>query len=354
MNAMLHSRLSCGVLVTKLLLFLIFVGALSTHAKSSPNPGASTTKTIASLDINGTTRWFSLFLPTQPASPPPIVVVLHGGGQSMHSIFGPNAGGTSAWPVLAEKHGFLLLAPNGVDAGSGDTNGDSQNWNDFRTSSFRGKSEADDVTFINMLVDHVATVHGADRSRIYLTGASNGGMMTHRLLVETPERYAAAATFIAALPDGVTLPPPTRPTPLMMINGTRDPLVNWNGGEVRLLGARGRGRVMSAHDTLAWWIAANRAGPATAQDILPDLDPKDGCRIYSTLHPAAEGGAPVLFLKVEGVGHALPSRHFRLPDTRIVRRYIGPVCRDAEGAELAWQFLSSFHNPGGGTVPSAR
>jgi hypothetical protein len=31
-----------------------------------------------------------------------------------------------------------------------------------------------------------------------------------------------------------------------------------------------------------------------------------------------------------------------LPDTWAVRWFIGPVCRDVEGVELIWAFLSQF------------
>jgi poly(3-hydroxybutyrate) depolymerase len=100
---------------------------------------------------------------------------------------------------------------------------------------------------------------------------------------------------------------------------------------------------MSAESHRDWWIRANRAqGNGVREEALPDASPDDGCRIYRTLHPAQTGGAPVLFLKVQGGGHALPSRTHTLPDNAMVRRLIGPVCRDAEGAELAWEFMSRY------------
>jgi poly(3-hydroxybutyrate) depolymerase len=78
---------------------------------------------------------------------------------------------------------------------------------------------------------------------------------------------------------------------------------------------------------------------------LSDTDPRDGCPLLVTTYRALPGGAQVQFLKMAGGGHAMPSREHRLPDTRLVRRLIGPVCRDAEGAEMAWDFLSKFPGP---------
>lgn len=292
-----------------------------------------------SIEVGGEQRWYRIYRPKGLPPLPAAVVLLHGGGQSMRKIFRPYAGGTRAWVEVAERHSFLLIVPNGVNPETGDAKGDNQQWNDLRPATVRRKSPADDVSFIAALLDWAGAEYGIDPRRVYVTGASNGGMMAHRLLIETPERFAAAAGFVTALPADVPLARPPLPTPLLILNGTEDPLVLWQGG---MIPGR-RGRTKSVEDTLGWWVEANRADPARkVEKPLPDLDADDGCRIFSTFYPAAEGGAPVLFLKVEGGGHCMPSRNHHLADNFIVRRWIGPECRDAEGAELAWDFMSQF------------
>ena len=82
--------------------------------------------------------------------------------------------------------------------------------------------------------------------------------------------------------------------------------------------------------------------------MLPDTDPADGCRIQLEVHDAGPGGAPVWFYSAVGGGHAMPSIRHELADSALVRRFIGPVCRDAEGAEIAWQFFRAK------SLPSAR
>jgi polyhydroxybutyrate depolymerase len=230
--------------------------------------------------------------------------------------------------------------PNGVNAKTGDPKGNDQTWNDVRPPGAARDSEADDVAFINALLDWAVGRYRIDAQRIYVTGASTGGMMTYRLLIEAPERFAAGAAFIANLPAGgphVKLPP--RPTPLMIVNGTQDPLVPWAGGYRQDFGFA----VMSAEATAAWWVRANRADgnrPQTAD--LPDRAPTDGCRIRRTTYPALADGAPVVFYRVEGGGHAMPSINYPLRDTRLVRWLIGTACADAEGAGLAWEFMREF------------
>ncbi len=294
------------------------------------------------LRVGGIERHF-LVQPAPDASrPAPILIVLHGGGQSMRRLFAADAGATRGWPLLARRENALLLVPNGLDpqsrAADANPGGDNQNWNDLREGVAR-ETRADDVGFVLELIDWAQRNHPVDRSRVYVTGASNGGMMSFRLLIEAPERFAAGAAFVAALPrESSRIRAPAAPTPLLIANGTLDPLVQWAGGKI----AGGRGETRSVESTIDWWVAANHAialpgGPET----LPDRDPRDGCTIERREFAAGPGGAPVVAYTMRGGGHNLASAQYALSDNWAVRRFIGPVCRDAEGIELAWAFLSA-------------
>jgi len=325
-----------GVLTFALGWLTLLPGALSGQTADLPGKGSWTE---GSLRIGNLDRWFLVYRPTGLKDGAPTVLLLHGGTQSMRKVFAEKAGGTRAWPALADREGFLLVVPNGTNTDNGDTRGDRQNWNDLRADGGAAPA-ADDRAFLLRLLDHTGASHRTDSRRTYVTGASNGGMMTYRLLIEAPERFAAGAAFIASLPA----PPaktavPRLATPLLIANGTADPLVKWEGGQTR-----GKGeRMMSAAEVRDWWVRANRAATAGKEEVLPDTDADDGCRIFRTTFPAGgPGSAPVVFLRMEGAGHALPSRSHALPDGLLIRRLIGPLCRDAEGAELAWQFLSGF------------
>lgn len=278
--------------------------------------------------------------PVNPAVTAPVVMLLHGGTQSMRRMFSPTAGATLEWLAVARANNILLLAPNGTNAATGDAKGDTQLWNDLRQGAAIRTTAADDVTFIRDVLTWAHTTYNTDPARTYVTGASNGGMMTYRLLIEAPELFAAGAAFIAALPAVIgRIPKPPRPTPLMIMAGTVDPLVQWNGGVI----AGNRGSVISAPENLTWWLAANRASPVPAETVqLPHLDPKDTCRIERQRFAAKPGGAPVVFYANQGGGHAMPSIKHKIPDGFLVRRYIGPVCRDVEAADLTWAFFKQY------------
>ncbi len=323
---------------------ICFFGPVNALAKIRETP--PTSEAIAalglletSIDVQGTERWFLVQPPRDPSQAAPILLVLHGGTQSMRRLFAESAGATRGWPDLARRENILLLVPNAVNAATGDTRSDDQNWNDLREGVSR-KSNAEDVGFLLGLISWASRNYNTDPARVYITGASNGGIMTFRMLMEAPERFAAGAAFVAALPaDGENFVKPAKHTPLLIANGTDDPLMKWEGGRI----AGGRGITRSVSDTIKWWVAANGAEPQPFETSqLPDRDPNDNCTIEKRSYKAKKPGAPVVTYTMKGGGHNMPSAKYDLPDTWAVRWFIGPVCRDVEGVELIWEFLAQY------------
>jgi polyhydroxybutyrate depolymerase len=299
------------------------------------------------LRHDGQTRYFRFYVPERLEDHPAAVILLHGGTQSMRKIFRPNAGGTQAWRDLADANHFLLIVPNGTNARTGDPRGDYQNWNDCRSNAGAGATKADDVGFITALVDWAQEQVGIDPARVYVTGASNGGGMSYRLAIERPDRFAAVAVFIMSLPADSACGPPRTPVPILICNGTADPMVPWGGGGVA--GGR-RGTVTSAVDTLRAWQAANRSVLTGAEVTrYPDLDQTDHSTVSCERFLPQPGGAELLFCPVAGGGHAMPSRAH--PVLRWVEWLLGRQNRDIEGAGLAWEFLRSHHLPGEASLP---
>jgi polyhydroxybutyrate depolymerase len=289
------------------------------------------------VEVDGKSRLYQVYRPATMRDGAPAVLVLHGGSQSMRKVFRENAGGTLAWIDIAEREGVVLVAPNGVGRRNGDPSGDSQSWNDLRTDTNAAK--VDDVAFLRRVVIDETRALKLNPKRIYVTGASNGGMMTFRMLIEAPELFAGGAAFIASLPARTqSLPRPSRPTPIMIVNGTKDPLVKWEGGLVAR--DESRGVTASTAETISWWVKANNAAAqVTRHETLPDINRNDGCQITLDVYDADRGGAPVWLYTANGGGHTMPSIRYDISNSIIVRRLIGTLCKDAEGAELAWRFF---------------
>lgn len=291
----------------------------------------------ASITVNHVERWYRVYVPAALPQHAPVLLSLHGGTGSMYTI---DKGATHGWVRLADLHRFLLVVPNGTGK-NGDGHSRRQTWNDLRSDPAESQSSADDVGFISALLDHIETKYSTDPARVYVTGNSNGGMMTYRLLMEMPERFAAGAAFIANIPVNARPPhPPARSVPLMLWSGTEDRLMKYAGGEI----SGGRGCVRSVPATVAWWVDANHADVSKAQTvILPDADPKDHCRVSRTLYPPLLGGAPVLFYLAEGGGHTMPTQTETSSEGGLFyRMLVGQICKDVDGPVIAWEFMRQF------------
>lgn len=288
------------------------------------------------LEHENLDRVFRFYIPRQITDEATVVVLLHGGTQSMDKLFRSNAGGTQEWKEIADEEGFLLLVPNGTNSDTGSPEGDSQNWNDCRPQEL-GRTDVDDVGFINALLDWTVNrfadeTFSVDIKQTFVSGASNGGMMAYRLATELPDRVAAAAAFIANRPVPTECPD-SAPVPMMIVNGTEDRIMPYDGGSI----INDRGEVISAEATRDYWISVNQANalnPKITQ--LTDRDPDDDSVIICEDYSASGSGAMVRFCTVKGGGHTMPSVEHGV--------ILGRQNRDIEGARLAWEFFESVSN----------
>lgn len=192
------------------------------------------------------------------------------------------------------------------------------------------------------MIDRVIEHHGVDPDRVFVTDLSNGGMIAQRLLIEAPETLAAGASFIASLLDRDDLVGPDSPVPLLLANGTEDPLVPWDGGKVA---DRDRGTVRSVTDTRVWWIKTNRATPDGLGIVqIKNTNRRDGCILTTEGFSADPGGAALLLPTMEGGGHSMPSTNYTRTGERLLEPIVGPLCRDAAGVRLGWDFFLSTTN----------
>jgi len=282
---------------------------------------------------DGLRRPFLVYAPSTFRQGNAAVLLLHGGSGSMRKNFFYPA--TARWRELADEHGFLLLSPNGINPQSGNAEGDRQTWNGLRPGLDGRRSRADDVSYLEDVVRWAVTQREVDRTRIYTVGASNGGEMVHRLLIERPRMFAAGVSHISNLPANA-VPNANPPTPIMILNGTEDPLMPYGGGAVRNVAEP----VRSVEETLSYWITMHGLDEEQAMTTrLPDSDPNDGCRITQVVYSAQpDTPPPLVFYRVEGGGHSVP-----LPSDaerpEAMQRLLGNACRDADGAALAWEFM---------------
>lgn len=280
--------------------------------------------TPRSLEVGGITRSYFLHVPPGlgPA-PAPLVLVFHGGGGT-----GPGTERLTRFTALADREGFLVAFPEGLE----------KSWNDGRefTASRAHRDHVDDVAFVAALLDTVARSHAVDPRRVYATGISNGGIFSHYLAAHLSARIAAIAPVVGGIAD----PPeawlrPAQPVSVLILQGTRDPLVPYHGGAV----AFGRGKVIDTEEAARRWAQLN-GGREPVPEALPDG--KDRCGGLRTVYPGGRDGSEVVLVRLDGGGHTWPGGAQYLPE-----RLIGRVCRDFDATALIWDFFRAHPKRGG-------
>lgn len=253
--------------------------------------------------------------------PAPLVIVLHGGG-------GTGAGTVklTGFNAIADREGFIVVYPDGID----------RHWNDGRgVEWYRAHTEdIDDVGFISALIDELSAKLNIDSKRVYATGISNGGMMSYRLGCELSQRIAAIAAVTASIAVNMAkVWSPSRPIPVLIIAGTADPLVPWDGGDIRF-GGRIYGTVLSVPETVQFWVEKNGCLAKPMVIRLPETDPTDGTTVRKEVYTGCQGGAEVVLYAVEGGGHTWAGGLQYLPE-----RIIGKTSREFSASEVIWQFF---------------
>ena len=62
------------------------------------------------------------------------------------------------------------------------------------------------AAFLVALIDHIAEDYPIDRTRVYLAGFSNGGLMVQRAACENPAPFAAFASVAPHVLEGAAVP----------------------------------------------------------------------------------------------------------------------------------------------------
>jgi polyhydroxybutyrate depolymerase len=241
------------------------------------------------LEFGGALRTYRLHLPPAARSdrPPPLVMVFHGDG----STGGQIAAGTQM-DAAADRWGFVAAYPDALH----------QHWNDDLLPDGR---HPDDVGYIRALIARLAAERGIDRKRVYAAGFSNGGFFVQRLACEMTGELAAigavAGTMSAELAARCA---PAAPISVLMIQGTLDPFVPYDGGPAPETTGEPD---LSAPETVRRWLATDRCAgtppPPSAGRKLPGSAGPELRRW--AWGPCAEGTEVVLY-DVIGGGHAWP------------------------------------------------
>ena len=287
----------------------------------------------ATLDRPQGARRYLIAAP--PAAAPPeaapqrraLVVVLHGAGSSAEQVLGlafpPSP--LSVWLEIAAREQLVIIAP---DAGKG-------GWTDCFALDER-VARKDDVGFIGALIAQAVTRHDVDPARVYLIGVSRGGWMAYAVATAMPEKLAAFSVVLAGMPPPGRAKAPTVPLPALIFGCTADPLIRYHGGK-HWYAPGFVPAVRSIEDSVHVW--RELAGlPDTPEVVrLAASDPRGRTGVTRFMWGTAQDGLQVGLYRIDGAGHAEPSRLKRYP--RFINWLTGLQNADLEVAEAAWAFF---------------
>ncbi len=205
----------------------------------------------------------------------------------------------------------------------------------------------DDIAFIDKVLDEVLAAYGADSTRVYVLGVSNGGMMALRLGCNRSGRFAAVASIVAQLAPGYECGPDTD-LPMLHLYGGMDDTVRFDGTP----GSDGF-MYASAADTAKVWSSALACtvGPVPWQNEIAqhagwDCSAHTNCRV--------QGHEVVGCMDPDG-GHDWPGQSVAsVPATCVTDEQAASMPGQArcpnvageyvhDGMDLVWQFLSRYH-----------
>lgn len=192
---------------------------------------------------------------------------------------------------------------------------------------------ADDIGFLNQMLDQIESKLSVDAARIYAVGLSEGGFMSLRLGCSLSDRIAAIAAVGAAMPKTMICLP-SRPVALEMINGTSDPVVPYGGGTEHNLNLA----TLSVEDSAKAWGKIDRCGEKPVHSKLPVA--KGGTETRIDTYAGCQQGVQVVAYSLKGAGNTWPGgMQYQ------VEKQVGKTSDDVNANDLIWGFLSATRLP---------
>jgi polyhydroxybutyrate depolymerase len=217
--------------------------------------------------------------------------------------------------------------PNG--GGQQSPNGGQQDPNKDPDADRHQSTETDDVGFFTQMLDALPMKFSVDTSRIYATGLSEGGFMSLRLGCALSDRLAAVASVGASMPKTMICLP-SRPVPLVMIDGTSDPVVPYGGGTEKNMDMA----TLSVEDSAKAWAKIDRCGEKPEKSKL-DAHEKGGMETKVDTYGSCHENAAVTLYSVKGAGNTWPGG-----EQYEAENAIGKTSQDLNANEVMWNFLA--------------
>lgn len=213
------------------------------------------------IQVGNTTRNLIVYAPKNLPLNRPLIISMHGFGQDA-----PYQQAQAKWEPIADTAKFVVVYPNATE----------KRWDISGTS---------DIDFILAIIDNMYSRYGIDRSRVYLSGFSMGGMMSYYAITKIGDKIAAIAPISGYIMSGPNTNS-TRPMPIIHIHGTSDDVVAFAGVEA----------------CINAWIKRNGC-PATAKITQPYPQDKPHSIATKSYWGPGDNGTEIVLLALKDKGH---------------------------------------------------
>ncbi len=251
-------------------------------------------------------------------TPAPLVIALH-----QFSDTGRRMQALTGFDAIADREGFIVAYPDGILV----------SWNSDIDGNTGGVKFVDDERFILELAERLQERHNIDPDRIYLTGASNGGMMSQLMGCRHGDVFAAIAPVMGSLEkvnaDGCE---PSVPLSVLLIHGTEDPIVPYEGG---LQDGPRSPFYLSTTENLAHWAEYGGCSGDPETTAIPPAEGQTG-ELLLTSYTRCEPGIEIALCTVTGGGHTWPGSTENYDEA-----LVGPTSYALNASEYIWAFFKA-------------
>jgi poly(hydroxyalkanoate) depolymerase family esterase len=304
---------------------IVVLGAVLATWAAPRAASAASLAEVTSFGRNPSGLRMFLYVPDNVKPHPAVLVAVH-----FCTGSGPVFFSGTEFASLANQHGFIIIYPSATRSGS---------CFDVSTPQALTHNGNSDPVGIVSMVQYVLQNFGADASRVFVTGASSGGMTTNVLLGDYPDVFKAGAAFMGVpfgcfattdgslwnttCANGQSIKTPQQWGDLVRaafpgFTGTRPRMQLWHGTDDTTL------RFPNFGEEVKQWT--NVLG-LTQTPAFTDHPQSTWTRVR---YGGAGVDAPVEAISIQGVGHSLPT---------------------AGMAAMAIQFFGLDRNPGGDLTP---
>ena len=268
------------------------------------------------FECQNVNRSYLVHLPTDydPQKKYPLIMVLHGIFSSPEAV-----AGFSDFNKSSDEKGFIACYPQGYK----------DSWSIGIKVGPAPKAGIDDIKFFDMLLDSLNSEYSIDTSKVFFTGISNGGFMTSTLANKLSDRFSGmaliCANMFAPIEDYVS---DTKPMKVLLIGGTKDPLMKYEGEKFRRKYA-----FLGFPKTIAYWQERNQYAALSDSTII-DNDPKDKTSVIHYYNANHSNDSRLEMYKIIGGGHGWPGR-----EKDFKRFFLGRISREINTTDLISDFF---------------